>query len=60
MLQSLLPLGPSGYKPSGISEKGKFGDLVKAIAGVSVSSNSKEARGREKKAIARGEPLLLV
>ncbi|KAF8779011.1 hypothetical protein HU200_003117 [Digitaria exilis] len=49
-------LASFGYKPSGSSEKGNLDNLVKAIAGVSVSSNSesaklsKGAKRREKKA----------
>jgi len=49
-------LASFGYKPSGSSEKGNLDNLVKAIAGVSMSSNldsakpSKGARRREKKA----------
>ncbi|XP_062214256.1 OVARIAN TUMOR DOMAIN-containing deubiquitinating enzyme 5-like [Phragmites australis] len=49
-------LASFGYKPSGSSEKGNIDNLVKAIAGVSMSSNSdsakpsKGARRREKKA----------
>ncbi|WVZ60956.1 hypothetical protein U9M48_010903 [Paspalum notatum var. saurae] len=49
-------LASFGYKPTGRSEKGNLDNLVKAIAGVSVSSNpdsakpSKGARRREKKA----------
>jgi OTU domain-containing protein 6 len=50
-------LASFGYKPEGSSEKGNLETLVKAIAGVSVSSNAdsakqpgKAARRREKKA----------
>lgn len=49
-------LASFGYKPTGTSEKGNLDTLVKAIAGVSVSSNAesmkpgKAARRREKKA----------
>ncbi|KAG8066306.1 hypothetical protein GUJ93_ZPchr0004g39293 [Zizania palustris] len=49
-------LATFGYKSSGSSEKGNMDTLVKAIAGVSVTSNvdstksSKSARRREKKA----------
>uniref|UniRef100_A0A0A8Y5J2 OTU domain-containing protein n=1 Tax=Arundo donax TaxID=35708 RepID=A0A0A8Y5J2_ARUDO len=49
-------LASFGYKPSGSSEKGNIDTLVKAIAGVSMASNSdsaklsKGARRREKKA----------
>ncbi|CAM0949206.1 unnamed protein product [Alopecurus aequalis] len=49
-------LASFGYKPEGSSEKGNLDTLVKAIAGVSVSSNAdsakpgKAARRREKKA----------
>lgn len=49
-------LASFGYKPSGSSDKGNLDNLVKAIAGVSVYSNSdsakpsKGARRREKKA----------
>ncbi|TVU44488.1 hypothetical protein EJB05_03931 [Eragrostis curvula] len=49
-------LASFGYKPSGSSDKGNLDNLVKAIAGVSVSSSSesakpsKGARRREKKA----------
>lgn len=39
----------SGFKPSGISERGKFGDLVKAIAGVTVPSNSDSAKASNSK-----------
>jgi OTU domain-containing protein 6 len=50
-------LASFGYKPEGSSEKGNLETLVKAIAGVSISSNAdstkqpgKAARRREKKA----------
>jgi OTU domain-containing protein 6 len=49
-------LASFGYKPSGSAEKGNLDNLVKAIAGVSMSSNSesskpsKGAKRREKKA----------
>lgn len=49
-------LASFGYKPAGSSEKGNLDTLVKAIAGVSVSSNAdsakpgKAAKRREKKA----------
>ncbi|TKV90677.1 hypothetical protein SEVIR_9G044700v4 [Setaria viridis] len=49
-------LASFGYKPSGSSEKGNLDNLVKAIAGVTMSSNSesakpsKGAKRRQKKA----------
>ncbi|OEL33404.1 OTU domain-containing protein 6B [Dichanthelium oligosanthes] len=51
-----VELASFGYKPSGNSEKGNLDNLVKAIAGVNMSSNSESAkpskgvRRREKKA----------
>jgi OTU domain-containing protein 6 len=50
-----VELASFGYKPSGSSDKANLDNLVKAIAGVSVSNSesakpSKGARRREKKA----------